>query len=207
MRFAGRITEWNDDKGFGFAVPNGGGTRTFVHISQFSRGSRRPVVGDFISYLPVVDGRGRSNAQQIRHAGAKAEAGRPSSQSSRTPRAALGAVALAIGAVAWGMGFFPLFLLWIYLGMSVLSYLMYWRDKSAAQDGRSRSRTPENQLHLADLLGGWPGALIAQQQFHHKTVKQTFQFAFWLTVVLNLAGCVWLTKSGFAVDLARSLAG
>jgi uncharacterized membrane protein YsdA (DUF1294 family) len=106
-----------------------------------------------------------------------------------------------------GMGFFPLFLLWIYLGMSVLSYLMYWRDKSAAQDGRSRSRTPENQLHLADLLGGWPGALIAQQQFHHKTVKQTFQFAFWLTVVLNLAGCVWLTKSGFAVDLARSLAG
>lgn len=109
MRFAGRITEWNDDKGFGFAVPNGGGTRTFVHISQFSRGSRRPVVGDFISYLPVVDGRGRSNAQQIRHAGAKAEAGRPSSQSSRMPRAALGAVALAIGAVAWGNGLFPPF--------------------------------------------------------------------------------------------------
>lgn len=207
MRFAGRITEWDDDKGFGFVVPNGGGTRTFVHISQFQRGSRRPVVGDLISYLPVVDGRGRSNAQQIRHAGVKAEAARPSAQAPRAPRAALGVGALAMGMAAWGMGLLPLLLLWIYLGMSMLSYLMYWRDKSAAQNGRSRSRTPENQLHLADLLGGWPGALIAQQQFHHKTVKQTFQFTFWLTVVLNLAGCAWLIKSGFAADLVRSVAG
>lgn len=91
--------------------------------------------------------------------------------------------------------------------MSVLSYLMYWRDKSTAQHGRSRSRTPESHLHLSDLLGGWPGGLIAQQQFRHKTVKQTFQFAFWLTVVLNLAACVWFVRSGLASDLVQSLAG
>jgi len=69
MRNAGRITEWNDEKGFGFVVPNGDGIRAFVHISQFQRNSRRPVAGDLISYLPVVDECGRTNAQQIRHAG------------------------------------------------------------------------------------------------------------------------------------------
>jgi uncharacterized membrane protein YsdA (DUF1294 family)/cold shock CspA family protein len=206
MRFAGRITEWNDDKGFGFVVPNGGGTRTFVHISQFPPGARRPAAGDLISYLPVVDERGRSNAQQIRHAGARAAVAQPPSWQPRMPRAALGAGSLVIGVVAWATGFLPLALLAVYFGMSLVSYLMYWADKSAAQEGRSRSRTPESHLHLVDLLGGWPGALIAQQQFRHKTVKRTFQFAFWVTVAVNLAGCAWLIKSGFAVDLLRSLA-
>ena len=46
VRFAGRITDWNDDKGYGFVMPSGGGDRAFVHINDFQRGSRRPVDGD-----------------------------------------------------------------------------------------------------------------------------------------------------------------
>ncbi|WP_157598879.1 DUF1294 domain-containing protein [Rhodanobacter sp. Root561] len=61
--------------------------------------------------------------------------------------------------------------------MSLLSCLMYRADKSAAQEGRRRSRTPESHLHLVDLIGGWPGALIAQQQFRHKT-EAHFSFRF-----------------------------
>lgn len=38
VRFAGRISEWNDEKGFGFVVPNGGGERAFWK-SQESQGS------------------------------------------------------------------------------------------------------------------------------------------------------------------------
>lgn len=200
MRFAGRITEWNDEKGFGFVVPNGGGTRAFVHISQFHSRSRRPVVGDLISYLPVVDDRGRTNAQQVRPVGAKVPAVRPSS---RAPRAALGIGALALASVACASGALPVLLMGSYFGTSALSYLMYGWDKSAAQNGRRR--TPEINLHLADLLGGWPGALIAQQQFRHKTMKQSFQFVFWLTVVVNLAACVWFVRSGLAAVFAQSL--
>lgn len=195
MRFAGRITEWNDEKGFGFVVPNGGGARAFIHISQFQRGSRRPVAGDLISYLPVLDVRGRTNAQQIRLAGQKIEVAR---RPSRTPRAALGIGALAFAAMASVAGVLPLLLLGVYVGMSTLSYLLYGWDKAAAQNGGSR--TPESHLHMADLLGGWPGALVAQQQFHHKTVKQPFQFVFWLTTLLNLAACVWLVRSGLIAE-------
>ena len=202
MRLAGRVTEWNDSKGFGFVVPNGGGDRAFVHISEFQRGSRRPGEGDLISYLPSRDSRGRTNARQIRHAGQRIEAPRVPS---RIPRAAIcvGALAGAMAAVAGGA--IPLILAGIYLLLSALSYLMYWMDKSAAQG--NRQRTPENTLHLIDLLGGWPGALIAQKHFRHKTIKQPFQAIFWGTVILNLAAAGWLVWSGHASELAASLSG
>ncbi|QDW66861.1 DUF1294 domain-containing protein [Luteimonas granuli] len=202
MRLAGRITDWNDDKGFGFVVPHGGGTRAFVHINEFQRGSRRPVAGDMISYLPSVDQRGRTSARQIRHAGQRIEVPRAPS---RVPRAAVGACALVSGIAAAAIGLVPGLLVAAYLALSVVSYLMYRSDKVAAQ--RNAQRTPEASLHLMDLLGGWPGALIAQQQFRHKTAKRSFQLVFWITVVLNLAAAAWLQKSGFLADLVGRVSG
>lgn len=202
MRLVGRITDWNDAKGFGFVVPNGGGDRAFVHVNEFQRGSRRPVTGDLISYLASTDQRGRLNAKQIRHAGQKIAQPRTPS---RVPRAALGFGALATAAGLAVAGIIPLALLVGMAGLSVLAYLIYWLDKSAAQ--RTAQRTPESTLHLLSLAGGWPGALIAQQQFRHKTIKQPFQSVFWATVVLNMAVLAWLVKSGVAAELAQSLRG
>ena len=197
MRYAGRISEWNDDKGFGFVVPNGGGDRAFVHIKEFQRGSRRPVDGDLISYVPVADERGRLQARQVRHAGA---ASAPKARPSRIPRAAIGVMALlAIGGCAVA-GVIPGWLGWTYGTASAVSWGAYLFDKQAAEHGRWR--TQESTLHLFDLLGGWPGALVAQQQFRHKTVKQPFQFVFWMTVAANLAGAWWLLSSGDLAALA-----
>src|SRR3546814_17831244 len=64
MRLAGRISAWNDDKGYGFATPSGGGDRAFVHIKAFQPGSRRRVDGDLISYEVTRDARGRRNATE-----------------------------------------------------------------------------------------------------------------------------------------------
>src|SRR3546814_3925427 len=88
---------------------------------------------------------------------------------------------------------------------SSVLYLMYWLDKAAAQGGARR--IPESTLHLVDLLGGWPGALIAQQQFRHKTVKASFQFAFWCSVLANIAIMAWLVRSGVARSLTDVLLG
>ena len=193
MRLAGRITDWNEDKGFGFVVPNGGGDRSFVHVNAFQRGSRRPAGGDLISYLPVKDDRGRFNAKEIRHAGQKILVPR---KPSRLPRFALGVSALAFAASLAATGVIPVHLVIALAGLSGVTYLMYWLDKSAAQ--RGAQRIAENTLHLVALAGGWPGALIAQQQFRHKTIKQPFQTIFWCTVILNLAFIVWLVGSGVA---------
>jgi uncharacterized membrane protein YsdA (DUF1294 family) len=117
----------------------------------------------------------------------------------------LGAAALALGAALVFFRVIPFLLLAAVTGLSLLVYFMYWVDKSAAQ--RGGQRTPESTLHLASLAGGWPGALIAQQQFRHKTIKQPFQSVFWVTVVLNVAAVAWLVKSGIAAELAQSLSG
>lgn len=70
-----------------------------------------------------------------------------------------------------------------YVGMSVLTFFLYWRDKQQARN--EGWRTPEKVLHGAELLGGWPGALIAQQAFRHKTRKVSYQTLFWLIVLLH----------------------
>ncbi len=77
-----------------------------------------------------------------------------------------------------------------YVLISLLTFVLYAQDKAAAQTGTWR--TPESTLHLLSLLGGWPGALIAQQILRHKSKKQSFRRVFWVTVVLNLAALVWM---------------
>lgn len=202
MRRAGRITDWNDGKGFGFVVPHDGGPRTFVHINAFQRGSRPPVAGDLISYLPAVDARGRTNAREVRHAGQRIEAPRVPC---RIPRVAIGLGVLTGGAVAAISGLLPVLLIAAYFVLSILSYFMYAIDKGAAT--RNDQRTPEANLHLVDLLGGWPGALIAQQQFHHKTLKPSFQQTFWITVALNLAAMALLQATGLLAILVGIVSG
>jgi uncharacterized membrane protein YsdA (DUF1294 family) len=39
-----------------------------------------------------------------------------------------------------------------------------------------------------ELVGGWPGALLAQQVFRHKTRKLSYQVVFWTIVVLHAVG-------------------
>lgn len=79
----------------------------------------------------------------------------------------------------------PSFVLIAYFVMSVSTFVVYAVDKSAAR--RNQWRTSERTLHLFGLAGGWPGALIAQGLFRHKSAKRSFRTVFWLTVVLNCA--------------------
>jgi uncharacterized membrane protein YsdA (DUF1294 family)/cold shock CspA family protein len=94
-----------------------------------------------------------------------------------------------------------------YAGVSLLSFAQYWQDKHSAQKGRWR--TAENTLQLTALLGGWPGALVAQQVFRHKTRKLEFQLPFWLIVLAHQVFWLdWLLLKGryFGAPLRALLA-
>jgi uncharacterized membrane protein YsdA (DUF1294 family)/cold shock CspA family protein len=205
MRFVGRVSDWNDDKGYGFVVPHDSGDRVFVHIKAFQPGSRRPVDGDLISYAITRGVRGLTNATEVRFAGQRIEGRKPATPPMRIQRMLLGIVSLLTIALGAVFGILPLVMAIACLLLSMVSYLMYWLDKEAAQ--RGAQRIPENTLHLVDLLGGWPGALIAQQRFRHKTAKASFQFVFWCSVLANLALAAWLVRSGFARSLTEALLG
>ncbi|ABK49204.1 protein of unknown function DUF1294 [Shewanella sp. ANA-3] len=106
-----------------------------------------------------------------------------SHQSSMPLVLALVFLAMLIGAAWWHM--LPLAIVGLYLLLSLCTFIAYAFDKSAARKGRWR--TKKSTLHLMSLLGGWPGALFAQQLLRHKSVKAAFRQLFWLTVVTNLA--------------------
>jgi uncharacterized membrane protein YsdA (DUF1294 family) len=82
----------------------------------------------------------------------------------------------------------------VYLVLSALCFASYALDKSAAR--RGERRTPESRLLVLGLVGGWPGAVLAQQWLRHKTVKQPFRRMFWFTVVTNMAAFLWLSCRG-----------
>ncbi|WP_041408830.1 DUF1294 domain-containing protein [Shewanella sp. MR-4] len=102
-------------------------------------------------------------------------------------------LAMLIGAAWWHM--LPLAIVGLYLLLSLSTFIAYAFDKSAARKGRWR--TKESTLHLMSLLGGWPGALFAQQLLRHKSVKAAFRQLFWLTVVTNLALLGYGIQTGF----------
>jgi uncharacterized membrane protein YsdA (DUF1294 family) len=67
--------------------------------------------------------------------------------------------------------------------VSVLAFFLYWSDKRKARF--DHWRTPENVLHAVEFAGGWPGALLAQQVFRHKTRKVSYQLVFWFIVLMH----------------------
>jgi len=78
----------------------------------------------------------------------------------------------------------------LYAGMSLLTLVTYAFDKWAAIKGWQR--VPEDTLHAMAIIGGWPGALVAQRLVRHKTRKQPFRLIFWITVLVNIAVLLWL---------------
>ena len=68
--------------------------------------------------------------------------------------------------------------------MSLVCFIAYGFDKRQAINGGRR--VSERTLHLMAFLGGWPGALMGQRQFRHKTQKVSFRIVFWILVALHI---------------------
>lgn len=197
MRYQGKVTNWKDDQGFGFVTPNGGGQKAFVHIKAFTSRSHRPTEGDIISYELATDQKGRFFAKNICFAvSATTASSSNKSNSLGTNFAILFGLLFALSAL---LGRLPLEIVGLYFTSSIITFLAYALDKSAAQN--DRWRTKESTLHLFGLIGGWPGALLAQKTLRHKSKKQEFQTVFWVTVIANcfILGWLLVTKSGSTV--------
>ncbi len=202
MRYQGRITDWKDDKGFGFITPNGGSERVFVHIKSFSNRQMRPAGNELVTYDLRHDAKGRPQAGSVAFVGRQAAPPGPPDRS--TFPLILAAAFLAFVAALTLAGKLPAAVAGVYLVASLVAFVAYAFDKSAARNGQWR--TPESTLHLFALAGGWPGALLAQRLLRHKSRKQSFQFVFWVTVVLNGCALAWF-YSGSGAEALRSMLG
>ena len=190
-RFEGTIASWNQDRGFGFISPANGGQQVFVHVRALPQGSRLPNVGDELSYEIEQTPDGKTRARFVRLAGTRPAQtyGQVRTNILSYLPLVLFAIIYAIIQALWHPHYWVLL---IYVGTSLICVLIYWADKSAAAQGGWR--VSESALLLLGLAGGWPGAIIAQRLFHHKTRKRSFQAAFAGSIVANILAFVFLTS-------------
>jgi len=203
MPVQGRLMEWNDERGFGFITPLDGDGRVFVHVSEFPHDSRRPMAMDLLTYEVDCDERGRLRARDVafmvRTTASRARSGAATTAAGAHQPVVTGRAAVLLPIFVLGVTLAAALLVdpalavlffFGYIVMSAVLFAAYGLDKRAAQTGAFR--TQESALHLLALMGGWPGALVAQRVFRHKTVKVSFQVGFWITVAVNYVVLVTL---------------
>lgn len=214
MTRTGTIQRWDAARAFGFIRGDGGGAEVFFHVRDW-QGSHPPKLGARVRYEEIhVGGKGPRGMAVAPESGtaarpAPARAARPAASARTAPHpAASGGAAwiwlalpvwVAVLATGIVLGRLPAWVAGALLALNAATFAVYMADKAAAQNGTWRTR--ESTLHLLSLLGGWPGARLAQGLFRHKSSKASFQQTYAATVLLNLAlsaGWVFWGASRFA---------
>jgi len=185
MRHQGKITSWKDEQGFGFITPNGGGKQVFVHISAFSNRHRRPVNNEVVTYEVNTEANRKLTAEHVKYVD------EPARLNDGTLLLVFAVAFIACMSASVFFEKMSKLVFWLYVAASSITFFAYKLDKSAAR--RNQSRTPEKTLHMLALVGGWPGAIVAQRVFRHKSKKLSFQVIFWVTILVNCIALGWLT--------------
>ena len=192
MRLKGKIIKWQNDKGYGFIEPINGKPDFFFHENFFLNQSRRPVVGDEVSFEIATNSEEKQKAVRILFRG------------ERDPKK-MGKIfdffysilsclfLICIGVLVFFKKLDPIILI-LFLLLSFITFLLYRQDKIKAKN--DEWRIAENTLHFFSLIGGWPGALIAQRRLRHKSRKQSFLVVFYVTVILNISAVSFYCYSG-----------
>lgn len=194
MRIDGTLKSWNDERGFGFISPTQGGQEIFVHIKAFDVREERPHVGQRLTFEVEVNPDGKKRAKLVREIRVVRASRRRRDSPAQWGTASYFAIPAFlllyfVVAIVWRV---PNWVAGLYLGASVVCFVVYVADKSAAIAGRRR--VPESTLIYLGLVGGWPGAIVAQQVSRHKSNKTTFRSAFWVSVILNVLAFVALSS-------------
>lgn len=193
----GVLVLWNDEKGFGFVRPEKSGEKDlFLHISaikNYRKGlSRRPARGDGVRFEPLTasEAAGKRRIGRAMVEGINRQAFGADAESA--PRwvvllhKTLASLPIVLSFyVIWRAGN-PLPLV-SYIFMSALAILFYAGDKRRSLT--NEWRVPEVYLHCFEFMGGWPGALLAQDAFRHKNKKGRYQTVFWS--IVGMHGALW----------------
>ena len=204
----GTVKKWQDDKGFGF-IETQNGDSVFFHVSEF-KARRRPEVGEQVVFTMGRDNQGRLRAtevqelyfvqqkmaqknQQIRQRNQKSSH-QAEFEAGQKKRSFLGLAFYGVLILLAATDKLSWLVVGWYAALGLVTYIMYAKDKAAAQS--SDWRTPEFTLHVLSALGGWVGALLAQTYLRHKSQKPEFRVTYYLTVVVNMAGLLFLLAGG-----------
>ncbi len=177
----GIVVKFDPSKGFGFIRSKNNDNDIFVHIKNVSNASILST-GQTVEFKIQNSNKGQSAVSVV--AGRKQQ----------SPFFIFGGIAIII------IFIITTFLVLQYKVHELLSYLIavniatfivYGYDKKIA--GSDKLRVPESLLQVLALIGGSPAALVAQKFFRHKTIKSSFQIVYWIIVIVQVLGVLWIT--------------
>lgn len=205
------MVRWDAARGFGFIRSGQVTGDVFFHKRDF-RGKELPREGLQVSFEDIHVGGKGPRAMAVQPLSAIASSGparpmpgarlpkqnrRPQTNATAAPASSplffLMLLAAWIAVLGWGIAAnrLPLVAGPIALIWNLLTFFAYWLDKYAAQQGQWR--TSEQTLHILELLGGWPGAWMAQRLLRHKSNKASFLATYRATVFLHFTALsVWV---------------
>ncbi len=211
LRKRGTIHKWNDEKGFGFIMPNDSNKTIFVHIKSFTDRNVRPMEKQTVTYTVQNNDNGKNSAINVSRSTDNPIRSRTNSSNSvkniipkrkhkntnsilleqkSTHDIPIFFILVILGFMVFLFHFsireekLPPFVTIVYIVMGILTYYIYSEDKLQAID--NEYRTSEQSLLTLSFLGGWIGALLAQHKFRHKVKKTSFQISFWTAVFFNI---------------------
>lgn len=201
MKARGTVIRWDEARGFGFIRSKEITADVFFHVRDYRPGGGpTPREGLEVAFDVIhVGGKGpRAVAVHLPGSTARAREAPPARRPDRSrplrealPSRSATILVLVSGyaaVLAWAVWtqLLPRWLVPALAAINFATFVAYWQDKAAAEQGRWR--TPEGTLHLWGLAGGWPLGWAAQRVLRHKSSKREFQVTFWCTVLLHLAG-------------------
>ena len=170
--FTGRRVDWDDARGHGWIETDG--QRIFLHRREFAEFRKRPEIGDSIRFIAGTGPTGEICARNAVHLNDGGHFG----------WAAASLLVALLVLPAFARERFPVdprILTGYAFLVSLIAYGLYAHDKRRARE--KGWRVSEATLHFIELIGGWPGAFIAQRRLRHKCSKISYQAVFWLIVI------------------------
>jgi uncharacterized membrane protein YsdA (DUF1294 family)/cold shock CspA family protein len=217
MKKTGTVAKWDDARGFGFIRSPASTMEVFFHVRDFHGGSSgAPRKGMAVTFEEIIVGGKGPRGMAVQPVGVPDRSTNPYAAPVRRQHrlarveaapngsGALGALPLMLiysAVILWAVWTrrLPWWLLAALPALSMMTFFAYSQDKYAAE--KNRWRTKESTLHLYSLVGGWPGAWLAQQILRHKSRKSEFRATYWVSVTLHCAavgGWLWWASRGIS---------
>lgn len=184
----GKISQWKDEKGFGFIQPDDGSEKLFFHISSVKNNARIPQVGDSVLYDSMRDAQQRLKARSVVIEGVD-EGSRPAQrrQSARTdgPRkdvfdyVAMLVILFSVAAVGYELYRARDLEGSLLFGLpAVVAFLMLNRQKKPKAKSFSCSRCGVVAEHDARTILAWNNGStkLYCRNCHHQWLKDNPQF-------------------------------
>ena len=179
----GTISQWNDEKGFGFISVSDRKGRLFFHVSSIKTRSRRPEVGDSVSFEIGNDRNGKTRAVSVVIDGLESGTNQSSTRIKVEPpeKGIFDYLLIAIILTSLGYAGYQFYLLnnietaWPYAVPAIIAFFLTGRSKKPKQEHYSCAKCKAVERFNPRTIEAWNRGItrLFCNQCHQEWIRNT----------------------------------